>query len=267
MRLRRLAATRFEHVITEGRTHPLVLACRSDRASGPEQRFLVKAIGCPEVRSSWQLVTETVGNAIARRMGVLTPVPAVVEISDVMARLVNRSLEGGGHSFKIEAGLAAGCEFIPGLANFTVGQRLNPEMRNQAVRIFTFDMLSQNPDRRRDKVNCGLTKSGLIAFDFELCFAHKFLHVIGGDRIEPWEPSAAQISRNHLFYEEVKATPLAFETVEMMASDLNVEWWEALSIALPGPWRMDAERIGADLRLISSHAQDFAKDISTRCLL
>ncbi len=244
LKIPNFTATRFEHVITEGRTHPLVLACRSDEGNGLEHRLLVKGVGCPEVSSTWQLVTETVSNAVARRMGVNTPAPAVVELSRAMARMVNRSLERDGHSFKIQPGTAAGCEFIPGLAAFTVGQALTPELRSQAAKMFTFDMLSQNADRRRDKVNCGLSKSGLIAFDFELCFAHRFLPIIGGTGVEPCEPSKAMISKNHLFYQEVRTNPPSLESVDLMVSALSVGWWETLLGGLPEAWQPAPRRLG-----------------------
>ena len=135
-----------------------------------------------------------------------------------------------------------------------------------ATKLFVFDMASQNPDRRRNKVNCGLNKGGLVAFDFELCFAHKFLPVIGGSSASAWLPSNSQQSRNHLFYSEVKANPPQIEQVENMVESLTSSWWKYLMDGFPDEWREPAQRIGDDLLAIAQHKTDFAKDITTRCL-
>lgn len=266
MKIPHFTATRFEQVITEGRTHPVVLACRSDEPADRSRPLLVKAIGCPEIHSTWQLVTEVVSNAAARNMGVRTPAPAVVSLSETVAKQINQSLNELGHRFEVQPGFASGCDFITNLVPFTVDQLLTPELRDHATKLFVFDMASQNPDRRRSKVNCGLNKGGLVAFDFELCFAHKFLPVIGGSSASAWLPSNSQQARNHLFYSEVKANPPQIEQVESMVESLTSSWWNDVMDGVPDEWREPAQRIGGDLLSIAQHKTDFAKDITMRCL-
>ncbi len=262
MTLRPYRAVRFEDVLSEGRTHPVILACRPNQPDHPAAPMLVKAIGCPEVTATRQLVAEVVGNATARRMGVPTPEPCIVYLEGGVTRAVNQSLRSLGYEHTLQPGPAAGCELLrPAPAPYTVGQSLTPEGRTQAARMYVFDMLSQNPDRRREKVNCGLTRAGLTAFDFEMCFMHLFLPIIGGLDVDPWEPSKAILGRNHLFYEVARNDPLPQEAVEIAVLGLSTEWWKELSASLPEAWSSDAAQIGRALRAVADHPRAFAIDI------
>lgn len=229
--------------------------------------MLVKAIGCPEIRSPWQLTTEVMGNVVARMMGVQTPRPAFVEISDAVARQVNDSLQSAGFKFEIKPGVAAGCELLRALAPFTVGQTLSLELRTQAIDLFIFDMLSQNADRRAEKVNCGLTKDGLVAFDFELCFAHLFVPLIGTQQRLPWEPSNSMDARKHLFYREARSRPPESRYVADLVRRFTEQWRDEVMATVPTEWTREASRIGEDLLSIGDHAEDFARDLTTRCLV
>ncbi len=229
--------------------------------------MVVKAIGCPEVHSIWQLVAEIVGNATARRLGVLVPEPAIINISPSVADLMNASIRNHGYSFEVQAGPATGCEYMRGLVNYTPGQQMSSELREQAERVFVFDMLSQNSDRRPGKANCALSSQGLVAFDFELCFAHKFLPIIGASDVVPYEPSKVGISRGHIFYDLVANKLPDRELVEAMASSLTLDWWTKLLKSLPPSWQPDASKIGDDLMTIGKHSSEFAKDLLNRCFL
>ena len=244
-----------------GRTRPLVLKCRAVGVGHPAESKVVKALGLPEVFAPRQLVAETLGNAVARRMGVLTPEPCVVSIDEAVTRAINLNLCALGYEHEIRPGLAAGCELLrPPPAPYAHGQGLTPEARVQAVRMYVFDLFSQNPDRTRHPVNCGLTKDGLLAFDFEMCFAHLFLPLVGGFGAPPWEPSHAYPSRRHLFYSVAKALPPDVESTVETIRRQTVEWWDDLRFSIPLEWRADADKIGANLREIVDHAEEFAKD-------
>ena len=262
-----LIATRFEQVIFEGRTNPIILSCRAKHDHLPARSVLCKARGCPELQSTWQLVAEVVGNATARKVGVKTPPPSIIQIDDRMASIKNKHLREQGSSSQIQPGFAAGCDFLPGLVPWTIGQSLSLDLSSQACRMFTFDQLSQNPDRRREKVNCGLTKDGLVVFDFELCFSQCFLPIIGGAGGNSWMPSKAGLAKNHLFYHEIRQVPPTEQSVRDMAFALSPEWWEVVYMSLPSSWLAEAEKIGAEIMEVREHADEFAKDILHRCLL
>jgi hypothetical protein len=120
-------------------------------------------------------------------------------------------------------GEAAGCELLR-LAPYSVGQSLSTDQRTQAARLYVFDMLSQNPDRRTQKVNCGLTTTGLVAFDFETCFQHLFLPVVGGLQGLDWEPSKSINPKDHLFHDLVKSCQPDRVTVARWVAGLTPVW-------------------------------------------
>jgi hypothetical protein len=207
------------------------------------------------------------GNVIATRMGVLTPSAAIVEIEEPVAQVVNASLKERGFEFAVRPGPAAGCEFLSGIQPWTVGQPLSPMLQRQASALFAFDLLSQNPDRRKEKVNCGLTKEGLVAFDFEMCFGHCFLPIVGGSRAEIWEPSKSGLAARHLFYAEMRAHPPLAGAVQSLIGRLTTEWWNETVCQLPVVWRHDADIIGQNLKAAATYADEFARDVATRCVL
>lgn len=82
---------------------------------------------------------------------------------------------------------------------------LSKEKLEQAVMIYGFDLLTQNPDRRETNPNCALKGDKIIAFDFEKSLS--FLYQILGQKPEPWELSKLRLSGNerHVFKSNLKA--------------------------------------------------------------
>lgn len=261
MSIPQYTAIRFEGIMSEGRTHPVVLGCREDAVDIVSAPKLVKAIGCPEVTARYQLVAEVLGNAIARRMGVQTPEPCVVAIDAPVCQAINASLRSLGYPHSIQPGYAAGSKWLPGFAPYTVGQPLSNDLQLQAVRLYVFDMMSQNPDRRPDKVNCGLMGDGLIAVDFEMCFQHLFLPIIGGNTGKLWEPSKSLSGRRHLFFSIVQKCSATVDAVEQMVSGLTRSWWDGIMEGLPEAWRPEAERVAEVVLAVSENAAAFGVDI------
>lgn len=262
MRFQRYEAVRYEGTLPEGRTRPLILACRTDGEIGSQPK-VVKAIGCPEVQFPYQLVAELVGNATARRMGIPTPEPCIVDVSEAAARAINLSVRADGYRHTIQPGPAAGCDLIrPAPSPVTANQNLTAAERTHASKLYVFDLLSQNPDRRKDKENCGLTKDGVIAFDFEMCFGHLFLPIIGGLASPSWEPSRSFPGcRRHLFWETTRdSLPIPEEIVELCRR-LSAEWWSTLVESLPEQWHSLAGKVATVLAEINEHADDFERDI------
>src|ERR1019366_10687039 len=198
-----------------------------------------KALGSPEVSATRSLVCEVAGNAVAKRMGLITPEPCIVDIFAAAAEAINASLASTDYTFTIKPGPAAGCALL-NMSPYTVGQALSPELQTQAVRLYVFDLLTQNMDRRSDKVNCGLSKLGLVAFDFETCFQHLFLPIVGGLEGRHWEPSKSVPMKSHLFYGVAKEAPPLEADVRNAASKLAGTWWTQFVGSLPAEWQPEA---------------------------
>jgi hypothetical protein len=261
MRLTTYEAVRYEGVLSEGRTLPLILACTEGRESRQAIK-VVKAIGCPEVQNHRQLAAEVIGNALANRFGVVTPEPCIVHIGVGAARAIKAGLASDAYEHAVQEGPAAGCELLrPPPAPYAVGQSLTADQRTQAARLYVVDMLTQNADRRTEKMNCALTRTGLVAFDFEMCFSHLFLPIIGVGRTNPWEPSRSMQTSRHLFYTVAKQTPPAEKWIAEAASKLTPEWWAEFAGSLPRTWADACQIIGENLLSVGEHPKEFAADI------
>jgi hypothetical protein len=244
--------------VMPGRTHPLALRCvRSFQASEvdpdseediawlPQNRTLiVKALGHPEVTRT-SLFCELFGNLLARELGVETPAPALVTLSEELVEQLNPGLST--YNIRLVPGLAAGCEYMKsGLVSPIPLVNMSQEELAAATRLYasfgddffiTFDLVSQNPDRRREKPNCGLLGGRLIAFDFEMAFS--FIYALG-KKPAAWRVSRLPMARNHLFHSHlnrhaqmvdwgpfvVDVSRLSRARIDELFDEVPVEWRE-----------------------------------------
>jgi hypothetical protein len=187
-----------------GATKPLVIECEySDENIPVRKTLLVKANGLPQI-ANINLYCETLGNLLAREFEIETPKPFIVRIDESFVKAVQKILWED--SITIKAGLSVGCEyFSQGFTPIKSNMYLSKEKFEQAVMIYGFDLLTQNPDRIETNPNCALKGDKIIAFDFEKSLS--FLFPILGQKPEPWELSKLQLSGNnrHIFKSNLKA--------------------------------------------------------------
>jgi hypothetical protein len=135
----------------------------------------------------------------------------------------------------VRPGIAVGCEYFgPGFTSIVPGIPLDEEETLQARNIFGFDLLAQNPDRNRKKVNCALRSGRLIAFDFELAFS--FLYPIIGLK-EPWEVSQHGICNNHVFQAMLKRKKVDWMPFVDLVGELEEIRLQRLLSVIPDAWQ------------------------------
>ncbi|HEY0461237.1 MAG TPA: HipA family kinase [Pyrinomonadaceae bacterium] len=196
-------ALRIESFSSVGRTKPLIIDCEYSKENTPVRKnFLVKAIGLPEIILS-DLYCELLGNLIAREFGIETPEPAVVNLSEEFIQANNKAFWE--RNLKIKSGFGVGCEyFSQGFTAVTSNMFLTKELFEQAVLIYGFDLLSQNPDRPENNPNCAVKGDKIIAFDFEKSLGFAVYPIIGGTG-NSWEVSKLKFERPHVFRSALKA--------------------------------------------------------------
>jgi len=263
--------------VMKGRTRPLALRCvRSIPASDPNadededrdqppetQTLIVKAPGHPEVTRT-SLFCELFGNLLARELGVETPAPALVNLSGEIVGQLNPTLSA--YNIQLVPGLAAGCKYLKGgLVSPVPLVELSLEELAAAVRLYAFDMVAQNPDRRPEKPNCALLGGRLIAYDFEMAFS--FIYALG-KQPPPWQVSKLSMGPRHLFYPRLRRQahavdwgPFISDLARLKAGRIN-----ELLDEVPSEWREHANTVRKHLSAISRNTSKLHLELARSLL-
>lgn len=157
-----------------GRTKPYACFCEASRitkneiiVSQNQEIFVVKLMGESEMtcRAS---VFEIVAAMLAQSLGVNCVEPAIVtlhpdiDVQSYCDRAVDVNIEHFGSKY-------ISSHFIYSPEKF-----LEKEMLDQALRIYIFDMLTQNPDRRKGNPNLFTDGTNLVMYDHDSAFSFLF---------------------------------------------------------------------------------------------
>jgi hypothetical protein len=166
-------------MLSSGRTRPLVVECSrshtlvtdEDSQTSSDQKesslLVVKGFDLPEI-TSFGLFSEVFGNQLARGFGIDTPAPTLVHLSIPFVEATNFVLRR--EKLALRPGIASGCEYFRGYSNVST-QSLSSDELEQAIRIYGFDLLAQNPDRTVLRPNCATRSRRFKVFDFEMAFS------------------------------------------------------------------------------------------------
>lgn len=218
----RVVPLEFVRQSSSGRTRPAILLCENDDGSTVEVVAKFSA-GCFHVSA---LAFEVLCACVGRDLGLPIPDPFLIELSsDWIATVPSPDMRARiGRSATIAFGSRLA---TPGFNIWHAGSSLTAAMMPTALKIFAFDAIAQNPDRRPGNPNCLVRGEQLLVFDHELTFNH------AGNL--GWKPPWAlggldhmtQPAGRHIFWEQLRGRSLDF-------SDVERSWW-ALSDA-----RLDA---------------------------
>lgn len=260
-------AARYIRPLKSGRTSPLVLSCHrtvQDDAGTSRlirQDFVVKARGLPEITDQ-SLFRELFGNLIAQEMGVITPTPALVELTPEFVQVANQQLardpDLAPRNVRLSPGTAVGTEHLGGgLSPIGSVALLTEAQRKQAVQIYSYDLLVQNPDRTaKGKPNCATLGDQLIAFDFELCFSFLLVFTIGR-QAQPWEVSKHGLGSEHLFHRVLRGEQIDWEPIRTALGRLSDGQLARLCGMLPAPWQETVQRVCTHLSAVRDHLPEF----------
>jgi hypothetical protein len=226
-------------IMEKGRTQPLGMRCDS---GGDEQDFIVKLWNNVEL-GTHSLAREIYGSMLADFFTLKTPKIAVVDID---ADFSTNQPDPKIRQFLMKSpGMNFGSRYMSDALPF------NPPapagLLSVAIRIFCFDMLIGNVDRRHPKINLFKTADDFILYDHEQAFPFsRPLMMLGGyppiwDFIkEPW-------SRDHILYPSLKGKPLALE-IDGFISDLVTledDIFATIEAQIPSEWQTDLTNISS----------------------
>lgn len=242
----------------QGTTKPLFYQCVSEIVSADTETFLVKSLSSYE-----PMAREIVGNRLAQLVGLRTPIPALIEMPEGLAERVNELRRDAGTFTNQRSGLAAGAlQFSAN--NIMPLSGVASEMREDALKLFVYDMLAWHDDRTDRNPNCAVTADGLIVYDFERCFIE--MEPDEEDESEPklppWDAASGKYASCHMFYTGLKGATEVAQMVDEVLGAMTDEGLAKCLEGLPQEWKPEGERIIRHIEAVKEHADDFVESIS-----
>lgn len=217
-----------------GRTKPYNMICET--ANG-QADYIVKLWANPEVYlGKHSLAREVYGSLLARSLGLQTPDIAIVEIDPEFYR---SQPPGKANLIKLSAGLNFGSKFIPGSVIFSPPVPIS--RHHEAVKVFCFDMLVCNPDRRIEKPNVFDMPEGYVIFDHEQAFPYSRPQMIIGGYPPCWQYIRDPWHKNHIFYPDIHSRDCCFEIEEFVTSVgyISDELLDTIEEQIPEEWHTE----------------------------
>jgi hypothetical protein len=234
MEVLHLTASQFIRPMGNGRTCPVLLGAEDDGGSRLE---VVTKLRGPELDVKSQ-VAELVAAPLAAHLGISVPQAAVVDVPegfDAVVPEVHRSAFRGspGRNFG-SLHLGAGFTTWPADRVPAGGHR------EQAVAVFGFDLLVQNPDRAGKNPNLWARSSTVGVYDHELAFSGLRFPIVGGaPRLWVLKDQAAvfRFMKNHVSYPWLRGSQVDLGPFGERLQGLSDDVIHGLLAGVPEEWR------------------------------
>lgn len=230
-----LHADAFRHRLSGGRTRPCVLSCQDGEGHAAGE-YVVKLSCNLELGGDGQLA-ELVASKLASHMQLPVAAPAIVYIDPAMARAVP-DLEAADW-LRRSAGPNFGSEYMSGgFTAWPIGSEIPTKLLKNALDVFVFDLLIENPDRivTHNKPNLLVRGEQVLLIDHELAFS--FLYSIGVDP-EPWLMKNVAFAREHIFYQSLSKLIFNYENIQNRILTISEDLWSKIETDIPTEWRSD----------------------------
>jgi HipA-like protein len=241
---------------TSGRTEPIEMRCQSD---GVSEEYVVKLWGNVEL-GVHSLARELYAALLGSCFEITMPPVALINITTefpasqpdpVIRNRLNASL---GLNFGSQV-IAAPLIFSPPAA---------PAEIAGATKIYCFDLLIGNLDRRPQKVNLFQSAEGFIAIDHEQAFPFSMPQTMVGGYPAGWDFIQEDWTRAHVLYSSLKGKDcfLEIESFITKLSSIKDEILVKIEKAIPGEWYTDAlPRIAAYIANTRDNAGLFMRSL------
>jgi hypothetical protein len=131
-----------------------------------------------------------------------------------------------------------------GFTTWPPGRAPYGAQRDQAVDIFAFDTLIQNPDRRAENPNLWARSNKLGVYDQEQAFSFLSVPIIGGTP-KPWSVANQATSfpflEQHVFYSSIRGGPLYLGPFKEKLGGLSDKQIQGYIGAVPAGWRKQSD--------------------------
>jgi HipA-like protein len=255
-----LVAAQLHRFMTTGRTSPALCGCE-DYEGNRVDDFVVKLRGGLDNGQNG-LLFELIASRLATHFGLALPDPALVRIDAEFAELVAAGESEHAARMRNSIGLNFGSRLLVDATEWPVDMRIPDSMRQTALNIFAFDALIQNPDRRFKNQNLLVRGDDIFVFDHELAFSF-LLGILPSPT--PWRLKDQLYLADHVFYTRLRKKPIDLSSFVTALVALPEGAMQEILAEVPAEWNNEIlPRIEEHLRVVSSHAMEFAEEVRRR---
>lgn len=240
MEVLELIATRFIKPMSVGRNHPLLLGC--ENAGGEMFEVVVKFRG--HGMDGRAQMAELFTALLVDDLGLQVPQAAIVDVPTGLESVVAE--HEAARQFKDSPGLNFGSVHLgAGFTTWPPGRNPVGAQRDQAVDIFAFDTLIQNPDRRAVNPNLWARSDKLGVYDHEQAFSFLSHHIFGGSVSKPWAAkshgNSLRFLEQHVFYGSLRGGRLDLGPFKEKLGALSDKRIQGYLDAVPAEWAGDGD--------------------------
>jgi hypothetical protein len=143
---------------------------------------------------------------------------------------------------KKSVGLNFGSQKLPqGIGTWPKDKPIPVLLRQLAAEIFAFDVLIQNPDRRRDNPNLLWSGEEIFLCDHEQAFSF-LMGVIGWK--PPWTGHGMEFCREHVFFQQLSGLQPDWSRMTGALDALTDARLDEYIEAVPNEWRKNSKAAG-----------------------
>jgi len=252
----------YNKTLESGTNKPVV--CRAVNHEGNKEDIVIKLLSGERMDFN-AFQREYLASRLAGHLLINTPEPYVAVITDVFVE--SQQGEPQYLNLQVSKGKNFSTKYIQGLELVGPVDKLRKQQLNDALKIFAFDIMIQNPDRTVvfGKPNLFTTGSDLWVLDHEIAFSF-LVPLIGRPATDPWiiHPIDMQMIQNHVLYSKLKGKNLDFSILDNFLDKINDDFWENVENNLPIEWKsVEFEQIKTHITAIKNNQNDFVNQIKS----
>jgi len=201
------------------------------------------------------LTCELLASLLASDLDLMVPKPFVVDVDpDFHEAIPDTTLA---EVFRGSQGVNFGSQYLSaGYTTWPQERSIPSSIVQMAADIFAFDLMIQNPDRRKDKPNLLRKGDDLVIYDHEMAFS--FLYAIGQAQY-PWDNTGMGFLRDHLFFGGLKGRELSWERLQGALEAIDDRRLKMYAEAVPGSWRQGDKDATTRILEYIDQARDHSK--------
>jgi hypothetical protein len=192
---------------------------------------------------------EFVAYHLADWLSISTPSPAIAHVSkefvDAMPDVPAKA------AFAKSLGLNFATNFLtPGFSTWPVDKRIPGNLTQTCLEMFAFDVLLQNPDRRKDNPNLLWNGDEIYLYDHEMAFSFIFDAKAKNSPIDSLNAPALKFFTTHVFFLELRKKKIDLSRMEGALASIKDDALLEVEQQLPKDW--NSQHLGPILAYIKA---------------